>query len=288
MARNGFGEDGPLNLSSLPSFFIIGPPRTGTTWLHTVLSQRAWLADPTKETRFFDKHFDRGLEWYRSHYRKATDERAIGEIAPTYFSSQQARERIAQLIPHAKIICTFRDPADRVISLYRLKRAYGFIRWTLEEALERDPELIESSRYASHLKEWKKALGESQVLAMLHEDIERDAQLFLDTLASFIGISRVKLVPAQSRRVFSSDELSEPRNYYWTRGAMVLSEWAKAQRLDSVVAFAKRMGAVKLFVGGGAGFQKVTYSERIKLRKLFRSEVEALEAMLGRDLSGWK
>jgi hypothetical protein len=288
MARNAFRKNDAPNLSSLPSFFIIGPPRTGTTWLHTVLSQCAWLADPTKETRFFDKHFDRGLEWYRSHYRKATDERAIGEIAPTYFSSQPARERIAQLIPHAKIVCTFRDPVDRVISLYRLKRAYGFIRWTLEEALERDPELLESSRYASHLKEWKKALGESQVLVMLHDDIEKDAQLFLDTVADFIGISRVRLIPAQLCRVLSSEELREPRNYYWTRGAMVLSEWAKAQRLDSIVAFAKRLGAVKFFVGGGAGFQKVSYCERMKLRKLFRAEVEALEAMLGRDLSGWK
>ena len=177
---------------------------------------------------------------------------------------------------------------DRVISLYRLKRAYGFIRWTLEEALERDPELMESSRYASHLKEWKKALGESQVLVMLHDDIEKDAQLFLDTLADFIGLSRMKLVPAQLRRVLSSEDLTEPRNYHWTRGATMLSEWAKAQRLDSIVAFAKRLGAVKLFVGGGAGFQKIPSCERMKLRKLFRAEVEALEAMLGRDLSGWK
>lgn len=288
MARNAFGDQDAINVSSLPSFFIIGPPRTGTTWLHTVLNQCAWLADPTKETRFFDKHFDRGLEWYRSHYRKATGERAIGEIAPTYFSSQQARDRIAQLIPHAKIVCTFRDPVDRVISLYRLKRAYGFIRWTLEEALERDPELMESSRYASHLKEWRKALGESQVLVMLHDDIEKDAQLFLDTVADFVGISRVTLISAHLRRVLSSEELSEPRNYYWTRGAMMLSEWAKAQKLDSIVAWAKRIGAVKLFVGGGDGFQKISYCERMKLRKLFRAEVEALEAMLGRDLSGWK
>src|SRR4051812_6874199 len=55
----------------LPSFFVIGPPRTGTSWLHEVLSKRVSLSHPTKETRFFDKHFDRGLEWYASHYRKA-------------------------------------------------------------------------------------------------------------------------------------------------------------------------------------------------------------------------
>ena len=118
----------------LPSFFIVGPPRTGTTWLHGVLSQCAWLSHPTKETRFFDKYFDRGLPWYRSHYKRANHGRAVGEVAPTYFASAKARERIAQVIPLAKIVCTFRDPVERVLSLYRLKRAYGWISWTLEDA----------------------------------------------------------------------------------------------------------------------------------------------------------
>jgi len=79
----------------LPSFFVIGPPRTGTSWLHNVLSQRAWLSSPTKETRFFDRHFHRGIDWYISHYRAADEGRRIGEIAPTYFASNEARERIA-------------------------------------------------------------------------------------------------------------------------------------------------------------------------------------------------
>jgi hypothetical protein len=51
----------------LPSFFILGPPRTGTTWLHEVLRNHAELPSPTKETRFFDVHFHRGLDWYRAH-----------------------------------------------------------------------------------------------------------------------------------------------------------------------------------------------------------------------------
>src|SRR5258708_2242245 len=46
------------NAPVLPSFFVIGPPRTGTSWLHEVLSKRASLSYPTKETRFFDKYFD--------------------------------------------------------------------------------------------------------------------------------------------------------------------------------------------------------------------------------------
>src|SRR3981081_2037483 len=53
---------------TLPSFFVIGPPRTGTTWLYEILRERTLLPAPTKETRFFDTHFHRGVEWYRSHF----------------------------------------------------------------------------------------------------------------------------------------------------------------------------------------------------------------------------
>jgi hypothetical protein len=288
MPKSGFGEDGKGINQALPSFFIIGPPRTGTSWLYKVLSKYASLSHPTKETRFFDKHFDRGLEWYASHYRKAEGRQPIGEVAPTYFASPQARERIAKLIPQAKIVCTFRNPVDRLLSLYRLKRAYGFIQWDLEEALERDPELMESSRYAAHLKEWQKTFGHTQVLATTHDDMQVDPQAYLDRLVDFIDLPRVKLDPAANRRVLTSEDMTEPRNYYLTRSAILLAEWSRARRLDTIVDAAKKWGALKLFVGGGAPFPEVPSEQRAKLRKLFRPDVDELEEMLNRDLSPWK
>lgn len=292
MPGNGIAKEAGTNgngiVPALPSFFIIGPPRTGTSWLQTVLSECAWLSSPTKETRFFDKHFDRGLHWYSAHYRKVADGRAIGEVAPTYFASAEARERIARLIPHAKIVCTFRNPVDRIISLYRLKRAYGWISWNFEDALTRDPELMESSRYVTHLKEWITTFGTSQVMATVHDDIEADPQAYLDKVVDFVGAPRVKLEPAQVRRVLASEELTKPRHYYWTRGGLLMAEWAKRKRLDSVVSAAKRLGALKLFVGGGEVFGEFTPAQRVRLRELFRPEVEALETMLNRDFSAWK
>lgn len=272
----------------LPSFFVVGPPRTGTSWLHSVLSQCAWLSHPTKETRFFDKNFDRGLGWYTAHYKRAVGERVVGEIAPTYFASPSARDRIAKLIPGAKIVCTFRNPVDRVLSLYRLKRAYGWIQWTFEDALTRDPELMESSRYADHLKDWLQVFGPSQVMATVHDDMEADPQGYLDKLVDFVGAKRIQLQPNQVRRVLASDTMTQPRNYYWTRGALWLAEWSKSRRLDGVVATAKRIGAIRFFVGGGPAFPEISTPQRSKLRDLFRPEIDKLEGMLNRDLSAWK
>src|SRR5690242_6216379 len=87
----------------LPSFFVIGPPRTGTSWLHEVLGRRMQLPTAIKETRFFDIHYHRGWNWYRAHYPKASAHQFAGEIAPTYFASAAACERIAQQVPAARV-----------------------------------------------------------------------------------------------------------------------------------------------------------------------------------------
>src|SRR5579864_1359125 len=290
MPQVGFGKAaGTLGSPALlPSFFIIGPPRTGTSWLQSVLGHCAHLAYPTKETRFFDKHFDRGLAWYSAHFPNAADGRAVGEVAPTYFASPDARKRIARMIPHAKIVCTFRNPVDRVISLYRLKKAYGWISGTFDEALRTDPELMETSRYASHLKQWTQMFGSSQVLATVHDDIQLDPQTYVDKLLDFVGIPRLKLLPAHLRHVLTSGDMTEPRHYYWTRTGLLLAEWAKRQRMDWILANAKRMGALKLFVGGGAPFPEFSPAQREKLRRMFLPEIEALEATMNRDFSLWK
>jgi hypothetical protein len=292
MPLNGFrtriAVNEKLSFPVLPSFFVVGPPRTGTSWLYMVLRECAWLSHPTKETRFFDKHFERGLAWYAFHYGRVTDGRVGGEVAPTYFASPEARERIARLIPKAKIVCTFRDPVERIISHYRLKRAYGLIPWTFEEALHRDPELMESSLYSTHLKNWRTTFGDSQVMVTLHEDLQADPQSYLDQVADFVGVPRVNLRPSQMSPVLTSESMTEPRNYSWTRIAVLLADWSKARRLGRVVHAAKRLGAVRFFVGGGPAFPELPSSLRAKLRELFRSEVDSLEVMLNRDLSAWK
>jgi hypothetical protein len=276
-----------VNARHLPSFFVIGPPRTGTSWLYNVLGQQAWLPHHTKETRFFDRHFHRGLDWYLSHYRKAVG-RLIGEIAPTYFAANEARERIARLIPHAKVVCTFRNPVDRVLSLYRLKRAYGLIPWTFEDALIQDPELMESSRYAAHLQAWRNDLSAEHVLVTFYDDMERDPQSYLDGLTKFVGLPGIRLNPTHIRRVLASEGMTEPRLYSLTRGAALLADWGRARRLDALVAKAKDLGVLKLFVGGGQPFPELSSAERHRLYRLFLPEVEKLEILVNRDLSMWK
>jgi hypothetical protein len=272
----------------LPSFLGVGPPRTGTTWLHEVLKGRANLPRRNKETRFFDAHYAKGLKWYATHFDRWAPALPVGEICPTYFYSEPARNRIAGLIPKVKIICTFRDPVERVFSLYRIKRVYGATRWTLDEALSRDPELLESSRYAFHLSRWQTLFGMENVLIAIYDDLIHDPQAYLGRIVDFIGIPPFPLTHWQLRRVNSSERLADPLSPHWAHFASTVAEWLKAHRLGAFVTVVKRSVLRGLFLGGGADIPSLDASAAARLRELFRPEVEQLEAMLHRDLSRWK
>jgi hypothetical protein len=272
----------------LPSFFIVGPPRTGTSWLHEVIGKRALLPSPAKETRFFDNHFDRGFAWYQSHFPKGRSGRRMGEVAPTYFASAAARQRISQYLPGAKVVCVFRNPVERLVSLYRLKRAYGMIPWNFEQALSHDPELLESSRYVSNLKAWQQELGAEQVLPMVYDDLRSQPQNFLDVVADFVGIPRLLLSENQIGYIHSSELLTHPRDFRRTRQATLMADWFKARQLDSFVSAVKRTPLVRLVLGGGAAFTELPPETKQVLYQRFLPEVEKLEELLNRDLSGWK
>lgn len=273
--------------NDLPSFLVVGPPRTGTSWLHQVLIPYATLPSPVKETRFFDLHFERGLDWYRRRFPGRVHG-PIGEVAPTYFASEAARRNIEATVPHAKIVFIFRNPVERVLSLYRMKRAYGRFRFSLDEALKKDPELIASGLYWTQLAEWQQRFPAQQMLVTTYDDLVNSPQAFVDEITGFIGMPRIQLTKSQAQRIFSSDRMTQPRSYVATKAATLFADWCKAKGLGNVVASVKASVLLKLFLGGGEPLPDVSSDDLHKLFDFFRPEVEGLEAVLGRELAAWK
>lgn len=271
----------------LPSFFGVGPPRTGTTWLHETLVGHANLPLANKEIHFFDRCYDLGFDWYAGNFDQ-TSSLPTGEICPTYFASAEARERIAQVTPRPRILCTFRDPVVRVFSLYKIKRAYGDIACDFRDALKRDPELMESSRYAYHLSEWYRIFGRENVMAAFYEDFAKDRQVYLDRIVDFLGIPRFHLEERHEEKVHSSDESAIPRSLALTRLGSNVAGWLKARHLGNVVETVKRSSLMGVFVGGNDRIPPLPKEQALELRAAMRPEIEALEQLVSRDLSMWK
>ncbi len=271
----------------LPTFIGVGPPRTGTTWLHEALAGHANLPRYNKETRFFCTNYAKGTAWYVRHFAPS-GELIRGEVCPTYFCSTPARERIAELIPKAKIICSFREPVGRIYSLYKLKRAFARVNWSFEEALALDPELMESGRYAYYLVGWQRTFGHDHVLPVLYDDLMKDPQYYIDQIVDFIGIARFRLDERWLNRVHSSDAMSNPRSRHLTALAADVADWLKQHRMERAVAVVKGSRLGRMLVGGGERMPPLSRATANSLRTALRPEIEALEKLLDHDLSSWK
>jgi Sulfotransferase domain len=113
----------------LPDFIVIGAQKSGTSSLYRYLAQHPQVRESSvKEVHYFDGGLEDGIDtyafgerWYRSHFPLAS-EMAAGqqayEASPLYLLHPLAAERIARLLPQAKLVAILRNPTDRALSHY--------------------------------------------------------------------------------------------------------------------------------------------------------------------------
>lgn len=275
-------------LARLPDFIGVGPPRTATTWLHQVLTGHVGFPQERKETDFFSRFYDRGLDWYLDYFRNCPPNLPMGEFSPMYFMSDEARDRIRRDIPNAKIICSFRDPVARVESQWRLMVRSVWTRLELVPAVEAHRELRESARYGHYLEKWLNDFGTDRVLILFHEDLERDPQMFVDRACDFIGAARFDVAnsPVAGKRIHGVPQ--RPKNLRLARRARKLMSWLNERRYHRI-AKSIRSGPIWRFcLERGAPFGPIDPHDDAILRERMRPEIEHLERLTGRDLTVWK
>jgi hypothetical protein len=281
-------ESGRHRAPRLPDFIAVGPPRTATTWLHEVLKGHVCLPADRKETDFFTRFYDRGMDWYADYFRHCEGGMPVGELSPMYFASPQARERISKHLPECKIICSFRDPVERAYSNYRLLRRNAFTKVDFERAATTRGDLLESSRYGTHLKEWFDTFDGERVLVLIYDDLESNPQVFLDSVCDFIGVARfsISASPVGAERVHTVK--TQPPNRRLAKIARDVVAWFVTRRYHRAANLVRQSRVIQYMLEGGDPFPPLDAEVAQRMREYYRPEVEKLERLIGRDLSLWK
>jgi Sulfotransferase domain len=267
----------------LPDFLGVGPPRTATSWLDRVLRGRVGLPRDIKELDFFVKNYDRGLEWYMSYFEDCDPDLPAGEICPSYFGSAEARDRVARHIPNCRIICTFRDPVEWSYSLYKLARRYV---WTKENFETYIPK--EWGHHAHNLKEWQERFGRENVLICLYDDLQTNPQGYLDAICDFIGIRHVPIADSTIATERVNGFVVTPRSQRLARRGRKMRDWLREHEAYRTMDLLGRAGLWRFCFERGEEFGSLDPEVEAQVRLRFQPEVEALEQLIGRDLSAWK
>jgi hypothetical protein len=177
----------------LPEFVIIGAMKSATSSLYQQLVQQQGIFMCTpKEPNFFSDadQYAKGMAWYSDLFASAPEGSLLGEASthytklPTY---PLAVERLKKHLPDARLVYVMRHPVDRLVSHYVHEWSTGVYRCSIDEAINKYPELIAYGRYAMQLEPYFEAFGQDAVLPVFFDRLVREPQAELERICRFIG-----------------------------------------------------------------------------------------------------
>lgn len=273
-----------IELPNRLHFVCVGPQRTATSWLHQRLRSHPQVSLPTlvKETFFFDEHYNRGLSEYWRLFSKADiSTTQVGEIAPTYFDSEHARGRLRQF-ENLKVIINVRDPIERTYSLFRHHRTKGRVPKDYFAAISQMPRIETSGQYAVHCPRWEGDFGIENVYYVLQRDIERSAELAVNSLCRFLELREISLSEEEGKRYGQS---TRPPIVAIARIAAKVATYLRARSLHAPLEFAKKLGMRELVFGQPAGGEKLPDNVREHLEQYHAADLQFLRARFGEQYS---
>ena len=283
-------------MARLPTFVIVGAQKCGTSTL------AAWLrAHPEvffserKELHFFsgEENWARGVDWYASHFEDAP---AVGEATPHYMNFPEAVDRMAAVLPEARLIVCVRDPVERAYSSYRhmfFRRASErrTFRRAIEDELAEERGLPEPGRcdYAElrylvqgrYLEQIEMLLGRfarEQVHVLLLDDMEADPRATFDAVCRFLGIAP-GFRPPEGWQVANAHRVLRP---------VALWRFMLRHRVfDRLPGPVSRFVALRVFRRDAAPADPIDPDLRARMADYFAVPNARLGEWLGRDLSAW-
>ena len=277
------------SMDALPDTIVIGPQKGGTTWIHRYLESRGDVCLPygVKETFYFDRYFDRGLSWYRGHFRTANRTACTTEVAPSYFHCEDAIDRIARTFKHVRLICTLREPVARTYSLFLHRRRYGDCSGSLREEVAKNPILVESSRYATILTKWIDAFGKNALHLLFLEDLSADCERYARDLCQCLQLPFDGVDESISKAV---NQATTPPNKSAAKFGKQIADMLRHRGCHRVVEYAKAIGLKSLLFGRPetSKIPPISNSDHLWLAEQFVDEIDQLEVLLDTDLSSWR
>lgn len=180
---------------ALPTFFIVGAAKAGTTSLHRYLSEHPEISmSSEKEPMLFEK-----VNWLEriAEYKDLfdPDARVRGEASTAYAAYPWVPEipdRIQALIPDARIIYCVRDPIARMVAHYAQfvwdefpVRPWDELMDDLEDPMNMP---VWISRYATQYERWAERFAAERVLVVEQRDLLYDRGPTLRRVFEFLEV----------------------------------------------------------------------------------------------------
>ena len=277
-----------------PTFIGLGGQKCASSWLYVVFSDHpdAFVSSP-KELNFFSAFYDRGAQWYESHFTDAVGRQAVGEISPSYLPDWNAAPRAYAYNADFRIVVALRDPVERAYSnhLHDIRLAYyrgGDL--SFESGLANNPMYLEQSRYGQHLSRWLEYFPLDQILIVLQEDVQSDPQGQARRIYDFLGIRNDHVSGFVGQR---TNESYLPRSRRREQFIRLAGAFTRRIGLGWVNRVLRRTGVISALRSGNRLdirdiVPAMRAETRVALHEALGPDTLRLAAIMGRDSLPWK
>ncbi|XP_028395279.1 heparan sulfate glucosamine 3-O-sulfotransferase 5-like [Dendronephthya gigantea] len=163
-----------------PNVIIIGVKKGGTRALLEMIKLHPQICSCGPEIHYFDRHYAKGIEWYRNRMPLCYENEITIEKTPSYFVTSGVAKSVFEyskrLNKTLKLLVIVRDPTKRAISDYtqvlsHARNAFkpSFKESALRQEIDGRPYVnsrwgaIKIGVYAKHLKRWYRYFQPSQI-----------------------------------------------------------------------------------------------------------------------------
>ncbi|XP_071387077.1 heparan sulfate glucosamine 3-O-sulfotransferase 6 [Centroberyx affinis] len=183
-----------------PQAIIIGVKKGGTRALLEFLRIHPDVRAVGAEPHFFDRFYDKGLEWYRNLMPRTLEGQITMEKTPSYFITKEAPRRVFSMSRHTKLIVVVRDPVTRAVSDYTqtLTKSPGLpsfqnlaFRNSTTGLIDTSWSAVRIGIYAKHLENWLRFFPLSRFLFVSGERLVTDPAGEMGRVQDFLGLKRV-------------------------------------------------------------------------------------------------
>ena len=299
----------------LPDFLIAGVPKAGTTALHAALVPHPGLFLPAvKEPKFFlsdgpppaaggpgdvqtyQEHVWRSAE-YEALFDPAPRGAVLGEATPFYLYDHGAHDRIAKVLPDARLIVLLRDPVDREHSNWThlwnagLEPEADFLTACRAEEARKAAgwadfwHYISLGRYGEQMQHLFRHFPREQVLLLRYRELKDDPAATLDRVCAFLGVETgvLRSIPRENvnRHVVEDNGVNR-----LLRG-MLRAGGTFGHRFPVPLRLAARGPLLALLHRKRGNRPVTTPQERAELLPLFADDIALLQDVTGERYDDW-
>lgn len=286
-----------------PDFLIVGAAKSGTTSLSNYLSAHPDVVVVSNRLEFFGEYRNPAsprisIEEYERLFDGYDPGRVLGEKSVSYLYSDAAPHEIRKRYPDVRIFMILRDPVERAYSDYWHRRRTGVENLDFPEALQAEQNRIRDGArfelhyanyglYAGRVERYLKLFGRDAVRVFLFEELKEAPGKVCSACFDALGVD-----PDFQLDDFAVHNEGARGDVDWLVGSlywMARTPWI-VSAVRGVVPDSVRSRVTSWMRDQSAGgdYPPMDAGVEKTLREFFRDDIEKLESVLGRDLSGWK